>query len=92
MPSPTDENFPDEEGTETPGPTSSWRCRPNPTRTSPTKRGLKHRPGAPVHRASIADENFPDEEGTETRAQRLREADALLPDENFPDEEGTETR
>ena len=61
-----DENFPDEEGTETSLISSAMRPSLSPTRTSPTKRGLKRMRTAPTRRTVIADENFPDEEGTET--------------------------
>ena len=63
-----------------------------PTRTSPTKRGLKpDSHSRSPWRRNPADENFPDEEGTETALTRSAVGMAIVTDENFPDEEGTET-
>ena len=86
----SDENFPDEEGTETCQTVETFRAQTKPTRTSPTKRGLKLEEARALVANAEADENFPDEEGTETDTRGGR-VHHLWTDENFPDEEGTET-
>ena len=59
-----------------------------PTRTSPTKRGLKHRESGSRRRTGIADENLPDEEGTETAQLAVSSSSAVLPTRTSPTKRG----
>ena len=68
---PTDENFPDEEGTETAGllPSTPYRP-PSADENFPDEEGTETDRGAQrtLRASRCADENFPDEEGTDVSA------------------------